>query len=177
MKGLLRMFTQRDRCTPLTGASGKHVKKFGHFREFLAGNRNALRALAELEMLYYSGQSFTVADIAFRYEQLFGQIRALIDALNDLSDRRYAPLNQQADAVNVQIRKIFRPPVIRHDLLPVVALADLPAAAIGDAGGKAVSLARIARDTGLLVPPGFVVTVGGYDALSQGQPARATGPR
>lgn len=163
MKGLLRMFTQRDRCTPLTGASGKHVKKFGHFREFLVGNRNALRSLAELEMLYYSGQSFTVADIAFQYEQLFGQVRGLINALNDLSERRYSPLDQQADAINVQIQKIFRPPVIRHDLLPVVSLADLPSAAIGDAGGKAVSLARIARDTGLLVPPGFVVTVGGYD--------------
>lgn len=163
MKGLLRMFTQRDRCTPLTGASGKHVKKFGHFREFLIGNRNALRSLAELEMLYYSGQSFTTADIAFHYEQLFGQVRGLIDALNDLSDRRYALLNQQADAINTQIRKVFRPPVNRHDLSQVVSLADLPAAAIGDAGGKAVSLARIARDTDLVVPPGFVVTVGGYE--------------
>jgi pyruvate, water dikinase len=42
------MFTQRDQCTPLAGASGRHVQKFGHFREFLAGNRNALRSLAEL---------------------------------------------------------------------------------------------------------------------------------
>lgn len=163
MKGLLRMFTQKDRCTPLTGASGMHVKKFGYFREFLVGNRNALRALAQLEMLYYSGQSFTAADIAFHYEQLFGQVRGLIDALNDLSERRYASLHQQADAINAQIRKVFRPPVIRHDLLPVVSLADLPAAAIGDAGGKAVSLARIARDTDLPVPPGFVVTVSGYE--------------
>ena len=64
MKGLLRMFTQGDRCTLLAGASGKHVEKFGHFKEFLGGNRNGLRALAELEMLYYSGQSFTAADIA-----------------------------------------------------------------------------------------------------------------
>jgi hypothetical protein len=76
MKGLLRMFTQGDRCTLLAGASGKHVEKFGHFKEFLGGNRNALRALAELEMLYYSGQSFTAADIAFQYEQLFGQVRS-----------------------------------------------------------------------------------------------------
>ena len=45
------MFTQGDRCTLLAGTSGKHVEKFGHFKEFLAGNRNALRALAELEML------------------------------------------------------------------------------------------------------------------------------
>ena len=85
MKGLLRMFTQGDRCTLLAGASGKHVEKFGHFKEFLGGNRNALRALAELEMLYYSGQSFTAADIAFQYEQLFGQVRALVNALNNLS--------------------------------------------------------------------------------------------
>ena len=119
------MFTQGDRCTLLAGTSGKHVEKFGHFKEFLAGNRNALRALAELEMLYYGGQSFTTADVAFHYEQLFGQVRALVNALNNLSEQRYAQLNQQADAVNALIRKIFRPSVIRHDLPPVVALADM----------------------------------------------------
>jgi pyruvate,water dikinase len=53
--------------------------------------------------------------------------------------------------------------VIRHDLPAVVALADLPATATGDAGGKAANLARIAQETDLLVPPGFVVTAGGYD--------------
>jgi len=163
MKGLLRMFTQGDRCTLLAGASGKHVEKFGHFKEFLGGNRNALRALAELEMLYYGGQSFTSADIAFQYEQLFGQVRALIKALNNLSEHRYALLNQQADAISAHVRRVLRPPVIRHDLPAVMALADLPATAIGDAGGKAANLARITRETDLLVPPGFVVTAGGYD--------------
>ena len=157
------MFTQGDRCTLLAGASGKHVEKFGHFKEFLGGNRNALRALAELEMLYYSGQSFTAADIAFQYEQLFGQVRALVNALNNLSEHRYALLNQQADAINANVRRVLRPPVIRHDLPAVVALADLPATATGDAGGKAANLARIAQETDLLVPPGFVVTAGGYD--------------
>lgn len=163
MKGLLRMFTQGDQCTLLAGASGKHVEKFGHFKEFLAGNRNALRALAELEMLYYGGQSFTTADIAFQYEQLFGQVRTLVNALNNLSEQRYSLLNQQADAINAQVRMVLRPLVIRHNLPPVVALADLPATATGDAGGKAANLARIADKTDLLVPPGFVVTADGYD--------------
>ena len=45
------MFTQGDRCAPLADASGQHVVKFGHFKAFLAGNRNALRALAELGIL------------------------------------------------------------------------------------------------------------------------------
>ncbi len=163
MKGLLRMFTQGDRCTLLAGASGKHVEKFGHFKEFLGGNRNALRALAELEMLYYSGQSFTSADIAFQYEQLFGEVRALVNALNNLAEHRHVLLNQQADVINAHVRRVLRPPVIRHDLPAVVALADLPATATGDAGGKAANLARIAQKTDLLVPPGFVVTARGYD--------------
>ena len=163
MKGLLRMFTQGDQCTLLAGASGKHVEKFGHFKEFLGGNRNALRALAELEMLYYSGQSFTSADIAFQYEQLFGEVRALVNALNNLAEHRYVLLNQQADVINAHVRRVLRPPVIRYDLPVVVALADLPATATGDAGGKAANLARIAQETDLLVPPGFVVTTRGYD--------------
>ena len=163
MKGILRMFTQGDRCAPLADASGQHVVKFGHFKAFLAGNRNALRALAELETLYYSGQSFTLADIACTYEQLFGEVRSLVQALNDLSEQRYATLNQQAAAINTHIRTVLRPPVIRHDLPPVVALEDLPAAAAADAGGKAANLARIARESALAVPPGFVVTASGYE--------------
>jgi pyruvate,water dikinase len=163
MKGVLQMFTRGDRCTLLAGASGKQVEKFGHFRDVLAGNRNALRALAELEMLYYSGHSFTVADVAFQYEQLFAQVRALVAALHNLSENRYALLTQQADAINAQVRKVLRPAVFRHDLPYVVALADLSASAAGGAGGKAANLARIAQETDLLVPPGFVVTASGYD--------------
>lgn len=163
MKGLLRMFTRGDRCIPLAGASGKQVEKFGHFKAFLAGNRNALRALAEMEMLYYGGQPFTAFDVAVQYEKLLGQVRALVNALNNLSENRYAPLTQRLDAINVQVQSVLRPSVTRHDLPPVVALEDIPATATGDAGGKAASLARIARETDLSVPPGFVVTARGYD--------------
>ena len=52
MKGILRIFTQGDRCTPLADASGQHVVKFGHFKAFLDGNRNALRALADSVTLF-----------------------------------------------------------------------------------------------------------------------------
>ena len=103
MKGVLRMFIRGDRCTLLAGASGKQVEKFRHFRDFLAGNRNALRALAELEMLYYGGQSFTAADVAFQYEQLVTRVRALVAALQSLSGNRYALLTPQADAINAQV--------------------------------------------------------------------------
>lgn len=163
MKGLLQMFTRGDRCAPLAAASGKHVEKYGYFKEFLAGNREALRSLAELEMLYYSGQPFTAADIAFRYEQLFTQLRSLVTVLNQLSEQRYVTLTERANSINAQVRKILRQTVLRQDLPPVIALADLPADAIGDAGGKAVNLARIAGQTDLPVPAGFVVTAGGYD--------------
>jgi pyruvate,water dikinase len=157
------MFTRGERCTPLAAASGKHVEKYGYFKEFLAGNRDSLRLLAELEMLYYSGQPFTTADIAFLYEQIFTQARSLVTVLNQLSEQRYAVLMERANNINTQVRQILRQAVIRQDLPAVIALADLPADAVGDAGGKAINLARIAQQTGLNVPPGFVVTAGGYD--------------
>lgn len=163
MKGLLRMFTRGDRCTLLAGASGKQVEKFRHFKEFLAGNRNALRGLAELEMLYYGGQPFTAADIAFQYEQLFSKVRILVSALDQLSEHRYGLLNQQADAVNRTVTSILRPPKHRDAVPPVLSLEEIPPAASGSVGGKAANLAMIARETGLSVPPGFVVTTCGYD--------------
>jgi hypothetical protein len=72
----------------LSASAGKHVEKFRHFRDFLNSNRDALRQLAEMEMLYYSGQSFTSADIGYHYENLFGQVLNLVRCLDALADTR-----------------------------------------------------------------------------------------
>ncbi|MFH1153337.1 MAG: hypothetical protein V1793_05935 [Pseudomonadota bacterium] len=53
---------------------------------------NTLCGLAGMEMLYHGGEPFTSADIAFRYEELFGQVRDLIDAMDHLSENRHAAL-------------------------------------------------------------------------------------
>jgi pyruvate,water dikinase len=157
------MFTRGDRCTLLAEASGKHVEKFGHFKELLAGNRDALRALAGLEMLYYSGRPFTSADIAFQYEQLFSQVRMLVSALDRLSEHRYPALKQQADAITALVTAVLRPSTRQAPGPSVLSLTELFPAAAGSAGGKATKLATIANATGLAVPPGFVVTASGYD--------------
>lgn len=93
---------------PLGCGFGNTCGKVRDFKEFLTGNRNALRSLAELEMLYYGGQPFTAADVAFLYEQLFGQVRALVNVLNNLSEQRYTALNERANAINAQVRRVLR---------------------------------------------------------------------
>ena len=100
MKGLLRFFSQADSCVLLSASSGKHVEKFRHFRDFLVSNRDALRQLAEMEMLYYSGQSFTAADIGYQYENLFGHVLNLVRCLNALADNRFPVLSLKAREIN-----------------------------------------------------------------------------
>ncbi len=167
MKGLLRLFSLGDACVLLSGLPGKHVEKYQIFRELLASNRTALRALAEMELLYYSGQSFTIADVSYRYEQLFTNIRALIRSLNILADHRYAVLDQQADTINGHIKTILTPTHAKEAVALVLSL-QAPAATAGHkVGGKAANLARIGQETGLPVPAGFVVTTAGYERFLQ----------
>ncbi len=163
MKGLLRFFSQADSCLLLSATTGKHVEKFRHFRDFLVCNRDSLRQLAEMEMLYYSGQSFTLADIGYQYENLFGQVLNLVHCLNALADNRFAKLSLKASEINSHVTSILRPVIRRPELAPVVSLLELQPSDIGSAGSKAVHLATIGRQTDLLIPAGFVVTATGYD--------------
>jgi pyruvate, water dikinase len=163
MKGLLRLFSQTDSCVLLSASSGKHVEKFRHFRDFLVSNRDALRQLSEMEMLYYSGQSFTSADIVYQYENLSGHVLNLIRCLNALTDNRFTVLSLKAKEINFRVTSILRPLISRADLAPVISLLKLQPSDIDSAGCKAVHLATIGRQTKLLVPSGFVVTATGYD--------------
>ena len=163
MKGLLRLFTQGDSCVLLSETSGKHVEKYQHFREFLRNNRNALRQLAEMEMLYYSGQSFTAADIGYQYENLFAYVRDLVRSLNALADDRFVALNLKAAEVNASITSILKSVITREPLALVIPLKEISSAAAGSVGGKAANLAHIGKQTDLNIPTGFVVTATGYD--------------
>ena len=163
MKGLLRFFSQGGSCELLSGTAGKHVEKYRHFKEFLASNRNALRLLAEMEMLYYSGRSFTSADISYQYENLFRHVHDLVRSLNALADDRFSVLYQKAREVNSCVTSFLKPVIIREIVAPVISLKEILPAAAGSVGGKAANLATIGRQTDLMIPPGFVVTATGYD--------------
>lgn len=164
MKRLIRLFSQGESCMPLSPVGGKHVEKYQHFRDVLSSNRQALRQLAEMETLYYSGRSFTTADINFYYENLYGHVRSLIFSLNAMAEQRYAALFDKAEEINGKVAALLQqqgPP--RKKLQHVEALTALPENSLHSAGGKAVNLSIIARKTALRVPPGFVVTACGFD--------------
>lgn len=164
MKRLIKFFSQGDSCMPLSPAGGKHMEKYQHFRDVLGSNRQALRQLAEMETLYYSGRSFTTADINFCYESLYGHVRSLIFSLNAMVEHRHAVLFDKAEEINGKVTALLRQQdATREKLHRVEALAALPENSLHSAGGKAVNLSIIARKTALRVPPGFVVTAFGFD--------------
>lgn len=163
MKSLLKFFSQGERCELLSGTTGKHVEKYHHFKDFLASNRAALRLLAEMEMLYYSGNAFTSADISYHYEGLFSHVQNLVRSLNALADDRYPSLNLKAREINSSVTSFLRPVISRVAMPAVVPLAEVLPSALGSVGGKAAHLAAIGKHTDLVIPAGFVVTATGYD--------------
>ncbi len=152
---------------PLSETTGKHVEKYRHFREFLLSNRDALRLLAEMEMLYYSGRSFTTADISYQYENLFGHVGDLVRSLNALTDDRFSVLYVKAKEINSSVTSFLKPAITRQTMAPVVSLQDVFPAAASSVGGKAAHLAVIGRQTEARIPAGFVVTATAYDQFLQ----------
>ena len=60
MKSLLNIFSKKDVCLLLTNLQGVHVEKYRSFTDFLKHNNNALKTIADMEQIFYSGRPFSL---------------------------------------------------------------------------------------------------------------------
>ena len=155
---ILDLFTRKRLCHLLVNRTGEIAAKYNHFMDFLSENRTTLAIISELEHLYYQGGPFTMTTVAARYRELRAATRALIAALNALSQGKYRDLDRAIDRINQKIAPILAPrcPLPTGEL--VLPLEALGPEMVRMAGAKATNLALIRKFVGAPVPPGFVIT-------------------
>ncbi|KAF0182787.1 MAG: pyruvate water dikinase [Nitrospirae bacterium] len=152
------LFSFGKTCSPLSVSNGKHQVKYQHFRTLLNHNREALRLLAEMEQLYFSGRPFDAVAVKQHYERLYEHVLGLAKSLNTLSGGLFARLADICKGIDADISKEmeFQPVSLSGDMV-------LPLERVGHdmqriAGAKAVNLAVMKNSLKLPVPDGFVIT-------------------
>ena len=67
-------------------------KRYSNFRGLLTANNNALQAMAELEKVYYSGESYRMAFIRSKVTAILVNVYKMIRNLLEMSDGKYKEL-------------------------------------------------------------------------------------
>ena len=135
--------------------------KYRTFRNLLTLNNELLEHLSELEE-ESSWTSFRHARVRMGIRALFDGTADLVGVLNELTGRRYFDLANVVASIRADVWKFLEKATEPEDLRFSLHLREIGSKNAGQAGDKAVSLARIECDLRLLVPQSFVVTVEAY---------------
>ncbi len=160
---LFDLFSRKKTCDLLVNVDGKVVEKYRYFQNFLTHNRDALNAIAELEQTYYSGSSFSMGSAKKRYDDLLASTHQLIDALNGISNEKYAALSDVCDRIHQESAPLFNAGVSTSTGARVLAFESLRPEMVKIAGSKATNLATAGNALGLTIPPGFVITAHAFE--------------
>jgi len=156
------LFSKEKSCRLLVNLESSIAEKYKWYREFLIHNHEALHIISDLELLHEDSEPFTLTTVKNRYDRLAATTRNLVDALNNLADRRYEELSDVCRTLCEETEKLFT-----HDVSPRSKDLVLPLELLREdmawlAGSKATNLATLGNVLGLPIPPGFVVTTNAF---------------
>jgi pyruvate,water dikinase len=150
----------RRRTRSLDEVERMHAK-YRLFRTLLAVNNEVLENLTELE----EESSWT----SFRHPRVRMGIRAMFDGtadmvgiLNELTSNRYFDLTNVVKTLRADVFRFLERASEREQSPLTIPLRQIRSETASQVGDKALHLARVECDLGLLVPDSFVVTVAAY---------------
>ena len=158
MKSLLNIFSKKDVCLLLTNLQGVHVEKYRSFTDFLKHNNNALKTIADMEQIFYSGRPFSLPFMRMKYRKLREFVTGVIESLEAMSGKEFPSLKKEMDEIDTALSKELRPiyQYVTRDL--VLPFEDITPELKKMVGAKAGHLAFIKNSLGLPVPEGFAIT-------------------
>ncbi len=159
------IFSKKQACIPLTNIQGAAAKKYRLFKGYLSHNQAALKAIAELEQLYYSGKPFALTSVRRKYEDLLEAVYGAIHTLEAVSEKKYPAMHttlQEIDAfISDDIKPIYT--YITEDLVLPFEQISLELKKL--VGSKAANLSFIKNELGLPVTEGFAITAYAFEGF------------
>lgn len=158
MKSLLNIFSKKDVCLLLTNLQGGHVEKYRSFTDFLKHNNNALKAIADMEQVFYSGRPFGLPFMKMKYQRLRESVSGVIVSLQAMSGKEFPSLNKVVDEIDAALSEELRPAYHYATRDLVLHFEDITPELKNMVGAKAGHLAFIKNSLSLPVPDGFAAT-------------------
>lgn len=133
-------------------------KRYASFRSLLTANNNALQAMAELEKIYYGGDSYRMAVVRSKLTTILVNVYKMIRNLLEMSEGRYKDLETIFERISNDIDAIVEhKPVLRQGPF-ILGLDEVGRAVRDQVGEKMANLGEAGAIAGLAIPKGFVVT-------------------
>lgn len=137
---------------------------FSRFQEVLKSNNRALEIIADLGEKGSGEYIFDQHYIDQTLQELHETVATSIEALNSLCADRYNDLYTPLERLRIELDQILTGTEERHGPL-VQGFDDIQSNDWGRIGGKAGHLVELRRESGLSVPPGFVITIPAFHHL------------
>lgn len=134
------------------------TKRYAHFRSLLTANNNALQAMAELEKMYYSGESYRMAFVRSKISAILVNVYKMIRNILEMSDGKYTELERIFEEISNDLSKIVEKKQNFHQGPFILALDEVTKKEKDQAGEKMAHLGEISFLPGIKVPQGFVIT-------------------
>jgi pyruvate, water dikinase len=134
------------------------ARRYTCFRSLLTANNNALQAMAELEKMYYSGESYRMAFVRSKVSAILVNTYKMVRNLIDMSNGKYLELEDIFEKISHELTEIVER---KRDYLQgpfILALAEVGTKDKEQAGEKMANLGELASLPGIAVPQGFVIT-------------------
>jgi pyruvate,water dikinase len=143
-------------------------EQFGHFRNLLGENNQALEIMADMEEKLSGDFLFDTGYLETQTDRLLASVSRMATELDLLPGKRYPELVSICRRLEEDIRQeLAAVPLIPETpyVLPLSALNQDLALAVG---GKMANLGEIGNRVGLPVPQGFAITAAAYKRFLEG---------
>ena len=134
------------------------TKRYAHFRSLLTANNNALQAMAELEKVYYSGESYRMAFVRSKISAILINVYKMIRNILAMSDGKYTELEPIFDKICNDISDIVERKRNFNQGPFILELGEVRKKDKDEAGEKMANLGEIGSLPGITIPQGFVIT-------------------
>ncbi len=134
------------------------AKRYANFRSLLTANNNALQAMAELEKVYYSGESYRMAVVRSKISAILINVYKMIRNILEMSGGKYTELERIFDKISNDINEIVERKRTFQQGPLVLELIEVRRKDKDQAGEKLANLGETSSLPGITIPQGFVLT-------------------
>ncbi|MBE0585363.1 MAG: pyruvate, water dikinase [Desulfofustis sp.] len=133
-------------------------KRYAHFRSLLTANNNALQAMADLEQIFYGGESYRMAVIRSKITTILVNVYKMVHDLIAMGDGKYQELIPVFERISDALEVIVQHKPEHQPGPMIISLAECGQEQRALVGDKMAHLGIMSRLDGFSVPRGFVVT-------------------
>lgn len=134
------------------------TKRYALFRSLLTANNNALQAMAELEKMYYSGESYRMAFVRSKISAILVNVYKMVRNILEMSDGKYRELEEIFERISHDLEEIVEKKYNYQQGPFILPLDEVKKNNKDQAGEKMTNLGEISSLPGIFVPQGFVIT-------------------